>query len=198
MTAINLWLRISELSVIVIILLFLAQYTAYSPWWRDPVGRTIVIKDGVMLLIALPAVLSVWFNFNRFGSHAAGWVQVGALLGATVIMLWQVAVWYQVKHNDPRVHGRPISEQSAQSSNQGETVGLKEELQKVLADVTGEESKVADAVEAKAVEVKAKVVAAAEAAASKAVAEIDAAAPEVKAAVGKAVSDIVETVRAAL
>ena|SRR5215475_13375350 len=75
---------------------FIATYSMWAPWWRNPIGRTIVIKDILLVLVLVPSILSLFFAFNRLTSHIAAWVDV-ALFGAlTPVMLWRVVVFHRI------------------------------------------------------------------------------------------------------
>lgn len=90
-------LRIILIADVICIAAFIADYTRMAPWWRNPIGRTIVIKDILLILVLIPSILALFFTFDRFTSYVAAWVDV-ALLGALIpVMLWRIAVWRRVK-----------------------------------------------------------------------------------------------------
>jgi hypothetical protein len=89
-------LRIVLIGGVVSILAFIAQYTRLAPWWRSPVGRTIVIKDALLLGVLVPSVLSLFFEFNRLSSHIAAWVDIVFLGLITPVMCWRIWIWERI------------------------------------------------------------------------------------------------------
>ena len=90
--------RIAEFFAIGSIILFVAVYWRLAPWWRNPIGRTIVVKDLALLLALIPGVLSLFFDFNRVTSRIAAWFDLVCIVSIGVIMLWRTVVWIKV-HN---------------------------------------------------------------------------------------------------
>lgn len=91
-----LFLRIVLISGVVSILLFVAQYTRLAPWWRQPVGRTIVVKDLLLVLLFIPTILSLFFSLNRLTSHLAAWLDVALIGLVTPVMVWRTWVWEKI------------------------------------------------------------------------------------------------------
>lgn len=79
------------------ILAFIVAYTRMAPWWRDPIGRTIVIKDALLVLVLIPSVLSLFLNFNRVTSQIAAWGDLVLLGLITPVMLWRIQVFRQAR-----------------------------------------------------------------------------------------------------
>ncbi len=77
-------------------LLFVVQYTLTSPWWRDRVGTTIVVKDIVLLGILVPACVLV-FRQHAISPFAYAWIDIFVLGGATLVMCWRCVVWWLEK-----------------------------------------------------------------------------------------------------
>jgi hypothetical protein len=91
-------LRIVVGAGILSVLAFVVQYTRLAPWWRNEIGRTLVVKDILLILLLIPSLLSLFFRFSRLTSHVAAWTDI-ALIGAlTPVMLWRIRVWHRV-HN---------------------------------------------------------------------------------------------------
>jgi hypothetical protein len=97
-------LRIIIISNIVSIIIFVGQYWRLAPWWKNPIGRTIVIKDLLLILILIPSVLSLFFTFNRLTSHIAAWVDVVLLGALTPVMVWRTVVWQRI-HREKQTNG---------------------------------------------------------------------------------------------
>jgi hypothetical protein len=95
-----LMLRIVLIAGVASILLFIGQYTRLAPWWREAVGRTIVIKDMLLVLVFIPTLLSLFFDLNRLTSHVVAWLDVVLLGLVTPTMLWRVWVWEKIHRRD--------------------------------------------------------------------------------------------------
>ena len=76
--------------------LFVAEYTWRAAWWRNPIGRTLVVKDILLILCLVPSILSLFLSFNRLTSHIAAWVDVGLFGLLTPAMLWRIVVFERV------------------------------------------------------------------------------------------------------
>ena len=88
--------RIITIADVAAIAAFIACYTRWAPWWRNPIGRTLVIKDILLVLILVPSIMSLFFQFNRLTSHIAAWADI-ALLGLLVpVMAWRIAVFGRI------------------------------------------------------------------------------------------------------
>lgn len=83
---------------------FVIEYWRLAPWWRNPIGRTIVIKDLLLMFALLPSVLSIFFQFNRLDSVIAAWVDVVLIGLIGPVMIWRSVVWQ-------RIHGRKIPDE---------------------------------------------------------------------------------------
>lgn len=89
------------------VLWFVLQYTLTSPWWRDPVGRTVIAKDGALLVLLVPScLLLVWPQLFTMAERAA--IELASLALITVFMAWRSVVWWRIK--PPRLRRKkPIS-----------------------------------------------------------------------------------------
>jgi hypothetical protein len=96
---ITLCFKVIEVSALVTITGFVACYSWWARWYRDPVGRTIVLKDIALALVLIPSILSIFFSFNRLTSHIAAWFDVGSFALVPVIMVWRVVVFRRI-HRD--------------------------------------------------------------------------------------------------
>ena len=77
------------------IFLFVLQYTLTSPWWRDQVGTTIVVKDLALLAILVPScAVLIWHSLLTVRQSA--WISLIVLSLMTLVMLWRCVVWYRV------------------------------------------------------------------------------------------------------
>lgn len=90
------------------VLLFAVRYHQMTRGgvWRNEIGRTIIVKDVLLILMLLPSILSLFLKFNRLTSHVAAWIDVVLFGLLTPVMLWRAAVW-------GRVHrGKELTEDS--------------------------------------------------------------------------------------
>lgn len=84
---------------LVAIAAFIADYSRLARWYSNPIGRTLVIKDILLILLLTPSLMSLFFHFSRLTSHIAAWIDVALFALLVPVMLWRVAVWVRV-HND--------------------------------------------------------------------------------------------------
>lgn len=75
---------------------FVVQYTLLAPWWRDQLGRTLVIKDILLTLVLVPSVLALFFRFGRASGHIAAWFDIAVFGAITPVMIWRMLVWRKV------------------------------------------------------------------------------------------------------
>lgn len=93
--------KITLIADVVAIIIFIADYSRLAPWWRNPVGRTIVIKDLLLLGVISLVVMSVFFQFSRLTSEVASWIQIAMLGGMALAMIWRVAVFERLHRRRP-------------------------------------------------------------------------------------------------
>ena len=112
-------LKIILIADVVSIVAFVADYTRLAPWWRNPIGRTIVVKDILLVLVLIPSVLSLFFTFSRLSSHIAAWVDVVLLGSLAPVMLWRIVVWRRVqaaKADEPPAGGEAAAKEETDAS----------------------------------------------------------------------------------
>ena len=86
-------LKIGLIAAFVSLVGWVAVYTHLAAWWRNAIGRTLVIKSLLIAGLLVPSMLALFFHLNRFDSRIAAWVDV-ALIGAIApVMAWRSAVW---------------------------------------------------------------------------------------------------------
>lgn len=93
--------RIVLVADLVTLASFVLLYSALAAWWRNTIGRTIVIKDLLLGAALTPSVLSLFLHFNRLTNRIAGWVDVALFAGIAAAMVWRDVVWYRV-HRDKK------------------------------------------------------------------------------------------------
>jgi hypothetical protein len=78
---------------------FVADYSRLARWWKNPIGRTIVLKDLFLLGVISLIVLSVFFHFSRLTSEVASWIQISLLGGMALAMAWRILVFERIHRN---------------------------------------------------------------------------------------------------
>jgi hypothetical protein len=94
--AILLAFKMVEVASVVTIAAFVTCYSFWAKWWTNPIGRTIVAKDIALILVLIPSLLSIFFQFNRLTSHIAAWFDVASFGAIPVIMTWRIIVWHRI------------------------------------------------------------------------------------------------------
>jgi hypothetical protein len=89
-------LKIVLILDIVTILAFVGEYSYRADWWRDEIGRTIVVKDILLLAVIALVAASVFFQFSRLTSEVAAWTEIGMLGGVSLAMAWRTWVFEKV------------------------------------------------------------------------------------------------------
>lgn len=102
--AITLCFKIAEVGALAAIVAFIACYSAWAEWWKDPVGRTIVVKDLLLLIAFIPPVLSMFLHFSGATSRVAAWFDVAMLGLIGPAMIWRVFVFWKI-HRDGKRDG---------------------------------------------------------------------------------------------
>jgi hypothetical protein len=83
------------------IMIFIADYSRLAPWWRQPIGQTLVVKDILLLIPITLGLLSVFFHFNRLTSEVAAWMTVAAFGLIAPVMLWRTWLFEKVHKRVP-------------------------------------------------------------------------------------------------
>jgi hypothetical protein len=95
-------LKITLIADVLAVLVFIGDYSRLAKWWSNPIGRTIVIKDFLLVLAFVPSILSLFFRFTRFGSMVAAWFDVAIFSGIAAVMLWRVVIFERIhRHRSP-------------------------------------------------------------------------------------------------
>ena len=93
-----LFLKIGLISGFVSIALWVALYTLWAPWWRNAIGRTIVVKSVLIAVLFIPTTLNLFFDLNRYDSRVVGWVDAVLIALVTPVMVWRSFVWWHLHH----------------------------------------------------------------------------------------------------
>lgn len=86
-------LQIVLISGFTSILLWIITYSRVAKWWRNPVGRTIVLFAALVAGLLVPTTLSLFFNLNRTTSVAAAWADVTFIGLVSPVMCWRIVTW---------------------------------------------------------------------------------------------------------
>lgn len=76
--------------------LFISTYSKIAKWWRNPVGRSLVIESGLIALLLVPTALSLFLSLSRTTSDVAGWADVVLIGAITPVMTWRSIVWLRM------------------------------------------------------------------------------------------------------
>jgi len=93
-------LRIFLISGFASILLWIVTYSTVAKWWRNPVGRTIVLFAALVACLLVPTTLSLFFQLSRTTSLAAAWADVALIGLVTPVMCWRIVTWRRVARFD--------------------------------------------------------------------------------------------------
>lgn len=93
--------KIVLIADLVSLVTFVAVYTKLAPWWRSPVGQTLVIKDILLGLALMPSILSLFFQFSRLTSQVAAWFDIGLFALIALVVAWRTVVWQKIHHDHP-------------------------------------------------------------------------------------------------
>jgi hypothetical protein len=88
--------KVVEAASLVTIAAFVICYSFWAPWWKNPIGRTIVAKDIALILVLIPSILSIFFSFSRLTSHIAAWFDLASFGAIPVIMTWRTVAWRRI------------------------------------------------------------------------------------------------------
>lgn len=78
-------------------LVFVIRYTMIAPWWRNPVGSTIVALGICLLVILVPTCIELALpTVEFFRSVTWQWVTVTDLLIVPAVAIWRLLYWERV------------------------------------------------------------------------------------------------------
>ena len=88
--------KIVLLANIAAILAFTGIYTRFAPWWKNIIGRSIVILDLLLGAALIPSVISLFWNLNRADSHIIAWVDLGIFTLIALTMATRCITWIRI------------------------------------------------------------------------------------------------------
>jgi predicted ABC-type exoprotein transport system permease subunit len=90
---IGLLLRTFLISGFASIVLWVVLYSVWAPWWRNMVGRTIVVKDALIAALLVPTAVALFVHLSRRNSLDLAWADVALLALITPVMSWRIVSW---------------------------------------------------------------------------------------------------------
>ena len=103
--AIILCFKVVEVAGLVAIAAFIGCYSLWARWWANPIGRTIVVKDLLLIIVFIPSLLSLFLDFNRLTSHIAAWIDVAMIGLISPVMAWRIIVFRRIHKDGKREDG---------------------------------------------------------------------------------------------
>lgn len=100
-------LKIVLITGVASITTFATCYSRWAAWWSNAIGRTLVIKDILLIAVMSLSILSLFFKFNRLTSHIAAWLDIAILGAITPVMVWRTVVFWKI-HRDGRPAAWPL------------------------------------------------------------------------------------------
>jgi hypothetical protein len=109
--AIILCFKIVEVASVATIVSFVACYTLWAPWYRNAIGRTIVIKDLLLIVVFIPSILSIFLHYNRLTSHIAAWLDVAMIGLISPVMIWRTYIFWKIHRDGKRGDAMPSDQE---------------------------------------------------------------------------------------
>ena len=75
-------------------------YGRLQPWWRDPIGVTLVVKSLIVVVQLTLLGLAVYLHLNRLDNRVIAWAYTLFTLAICPVMIWRTVVW--VRASRPR------------------------------------------------------------------------------------------------
>jgi hypothetical protein len=69
-------------------------YTRLAPWWRNPIGRTLVAKTLLVACLLVPSTLALYFP--TLNHVLVSWLDLVLIGLITPVMIWRSAVWIRL------------------------------------------------------------------------------------------------------
>lgn len=76
------------------------QWTVTSPWWKDHIGLTVILKDICLMVVLVPSsLLLIWPGL--IGPLGAAILILCSMVGITLVLSWRCVVWYRIRRPWP-------------------------------------------------------------------------------------------------
>lgn len=83
-----------SLTVMTIVLIAcIIQYSVYQPWWKDPIGRVIVLLEVTLLIFNAPLLASEWFRLSVSVAIVLTWILVGGIILTILALTARFFTW---------------------------------------------------------------------------------------------------------
>lgn len=76
------------------LVMWVVVYTLLAPWWRNPIGRTLVAKTVLIAALLVPTTIGLYFP--HINHVAWTWVDIVLIGLITPVMLWRTIVWLKL------------------------------------------------------------------------------------------------------
>lgn len=100
LATLNTMIKWSLLAMIIVLAVAIAQYSAYQPWWTDPIGRTIVLLEILMLIEVIPEDIGQFFVHSVDGTIRLAYIAVVVSMLVTLALVLRIVTWYREKHKN--------------------------------------------------------------------------------------------------
>jgi uncharacterized membrane protein YbhN (UPF0104 family) len=80
----------------VVVFFVTGQWTASSPWWSDPIGSTVVVKDLALLVILIPSCVSIVWP-GVVSPFEAAVIALASMLGISFALTWRAVVMWRIR-----------------------------------------------------------------------------------------------------
>lgn len=88
--------QVVTLMAIVSILAWIATYSYLARWWSNAVGRSLVLKSGLLLLTLVALAFSLFVPLTPFWLLVAHWAEVVCVGLISPVMAWRCVVWVRL------------------------------------------------------------------------------------------------------
>lgn len=75
---------------------WVVQYTLLARWWRNDIGRTLVVKTAVIAALLVPTTIMLFVPVTPVVARIAGWLDVALIAMITPVMWWRILVFDRV------------------------------------------------------------------------------------------------------
>jgi len=80
-------------TAIIAVAQWVAVYTVLEPWWRHPIGRSLVTLAAFATVTPALFILSLLFDLNRATSQLLAWIEIVLLFAYLPALGWRSLIW---------------------------------------------------------------------------------------------------------
>jgi drug/metabolite transporter (DMT)-like permease len=99
---VHLALKAGSIAALVGLLQWVVIYTVLESWWRNQVGRSLVLLAGLAMVTPIVFILALFFGLSRFSSQALGWAEAGVLFATFAAMVRRSYIWVKIARKGQR------------------------------------------------------------------------------------------------